>query len=321
MKPIRSGPDVDALDDDRAVRDDTCRDHPERGLGRVAGDVEVERVGAGRPAAGPAGRSPTARRRSRRRPRPASPRCGRGWRPARARRSPRSASSPANRIADFTWALAMGGVHSMPWRPAPGHHQRRQLGRTAPMHGRPHGRERFGDAVHRAGRERGVARRAWWSRAGSPRPRPTAGWRCPSCRSRSTRPRAAGPGRPRSRTAPSSALERRRRGRPPRRRSARRRRRRRARARSLVPSASAPMRRARCEIDLSPGVRTVPVRCRPPAMATVSARPGPVMTVGSRCTSGRARRWPRAARSASSAPTTRVSTPRGPSAEWAMSRS
>ena len=88
----------------------------------------------------------------------------------------------------------------------------------------------------------------------------------------------------------------------------------------VVPSASAAMSRARWEIDLSPGVRTAPVDRRPPSTRTASrSRPAHDSSIT-------VQEWPRSSialrsRAASSTSTNRVSTPLGPSAEWAIVRS
>ena len=95
-----------------------------------------------------------------------------------------------------------------------------------------------------------------------------------------------------------------------------RRRRRRARAPSTCPRRGRRASRARWEIDLSPGTRTVPRSGEPPTTVNV-------------LTPAVGRRGPVAARDAARsrtssvdpASTTRTSTPRGPSAECAISRS
>ncbi len=87
-----------------------------------------------------------------------------------------------------------------------------------------------------------------------------------------------------------------------------------------VPSASAASSSARCEIDLSPGTATEPTNGAPPR--TVSVLP---LTQVSRAGWSSAR-YPRAVTASTSvgaerASTTRTSTPRSPSTEWAISTS
>ena len=199
------------------------------------------------------------------------------------------ASRPANRMADFTWALAIDGVHSIPCRwPPPTTSGGRSVGprpsTLAPI-------AASGSAILSIGRAESDSSPVSVVAQGRPAATPARS-RMPvpelaqsispaSCR-RPRPPSMTTVSPPRLTVAPSAATA--------------------AAVRItsspsdsprtvLVPWANAPMSRARCEIDLSPGVRTEPVSARPPAMVTASVRCGSVMTARSPCRRGRDPRW------------------------------
>ena len=180
-----------------------------------------------------------------------------------------AAARPASRRADFTWALAIGGVYSMPWRSPPvtangGRHRGPWPVTFAPIRS-------SGSATRSMGRPRREASPVRWAVTGSPATRPnnrripvpelprsigpSGGWsrdRPPWTRieppdSSTSAPRARIASRVRCTSSPSE--------RP---------------VMVVVPSASAASSRARWEMDLSPGTRSVPTRARPPVTSKVS---------------------------------------------------
>jgi len=107
------------------------------------------------PPAGPGVGPPRLDGRSRLLPPATSPRCGAGATVSRTIVSP-VASRPANRMADFTWALAIDGVHSIPCRCPPATTSGGRWVGLGPRRS-PHRGQRLGDPVHRAAPERVVA--------------------------------------------------------------------------------------------------------------------------------------------------------------------
>jgi hypothetical protein len=176
-----------------------------------------------------------------------------------------AAASPASRTADFTWALATGGCHSIPRRPPPatasGGRQR------GPRPSTPAPIARSGSAMRSMGRAESDSSPTSTVRPSSPATTPASSLMPVPEFPQSSGP-AAGRSRPpvtrtspprRDTPAPSAATA--------------------AMVRStsspserpravVVPGASAPSSSTRWEIDLSPGVRTVPASGRPPPIFT-----------------------------------------------------
>ena len=183
-----------------------------------------------------------------------------------------SASSPASRMADFTWALATGGSSDARQRPAGDRSGGRQRSPVRPRPG-PHGRQRAGDAVHGPRRERLVPHQP--AVKGRPATTPASS-RSPVPElpqsSGAPGPRAGGPGPAVGTSDLAVGLhdhgpEGGHRGQGVGTSS-----RRTGRGCTEVPSARAPRSRARWDTDLSPGVRTVR-RLTPAAMIRRARQP------------------------------------------------
>ncbi len=199
-----------------------------------------------------------------------------------------SADSPANKMADFTWALATLEVQSIPWRPPPGDAEAAGSARRAPATVAPISPS--GSATRSMGRsesDSSPTRRVSQAKPAtnphnnrmevpelpqSSRPAGWCSWLRPPC---SVTVPVVGPPDPdthgfdrgegrRRRPAPSE--------RP---------------CTTDVPSAKSASSTERCEIDFSPGVRTSPRQGTPPSTTRMR---GAVMT-GARPGSGTP--WPR----------------------------